>query len=175
MAFFLFNNNEQCKKLLEFRILKNLCAISSICATIYGLKYYSNQWEPADERSIQFATNLAACFSLAIFLLAIGSSNFTTNIWSESYFLKKCGKYSFGMYLLHPMFLNMNDWIKLKHDSQYLLPVLGLSYFAGFLFHYFIENPSYKQAIKICSRMNRLTNINSSDVVEKSPLIVQIN
>ena len=93
--------------------------------------------------------------TLIYLLMLTGDENFFTNIFKNS-FLKRAGKYSFGIYLWHPMCLievsrYMGRYFAYK--SELLLVAFGVSFLAGALFFYLIEKPLMKLANSLCLKL----------------------
>jgi peptidoglycan/LPS O-acetylase OafA/YrhL len=71
------------------------------------------------------------------------------------------GKYSLGIYLLHPIVLMVKPYYydKLKEKGlayttlEMIVNSFVMSYFAGFFFFYLIENPLMKLSMRICKRV----------------------
>ena len=93
-------------------------------------------------------------WALFVFLMLIGGSNFITNMFSESKFLINCGKFSFGIYLLHPMCLAIiSENIKLKSTAEHIILCVLFAYVVGYLFFTFIEVNLMLIANKLCQRI----------------------
>lgn len=87
-----------------------------------------------------------------LFFLAIGGSNFFSNIFNSS-LLKYSGKYSFGIYLSHMEGLKYSVRFFEKYSKIKLEIVINsciACYFIGIIFYYLIEEPCIKLANRIC-------------------------
>jgi len=109
-------------------------------------------WSPEFNFLINFPfmTYLAGFYwSIVMGLMIIGAPNFFTNIFNFKYF-KYGGKYSFGIYLLHPMCIHyVKEFLQIKYkrsDFEIIICYVILSYFLGFLFFYMLENILMKSA-----------------------------
>ncbi|CAF1083144.1 unnamed protein product [Brachionus calyciflorus] len=78
-----------------------------------------------------------------LFLMLIGAPNPFTKLFSDNYFLTKMGQFSFGIYLWHPMCIQivLNNSKLFTKEFDAILCVLGLSVLCGYLFYVFIEKP----------------------------------
>ena len=95
-------------------------------------------------------------WTIVLFLMLVGTPNFFTNIF-EMNVLRTAGKYSFGIYLLHPMCINLvRDHIKPVLKYEYFFYVLLLSFFVGFLFFHLVENIMIKLANFLCRKISEL-------------------
>ena len=108
-----------------------------------------------------------------LFVMLIGAPNFFTNIF-ETTILRTAGKFSFGIYLYHPMCIAMlkkYQLSKLKYEAEIYLYSIGFSFCAGALFFYFVENIMIKLANLLCKYLSSLGIFNSA--VKSQDLIVQ--
>lgn len=96
-------------------------------------------------------------WSTFLFLMTIAEPNLLTNYFSQSNFLKSCGKYSFGMYLLHPMFIRITHLLKIVSSQMDLIIVVTFfTYLGAYLFFHLLENQLIKLANKICKRLEQV-------------------
>lgn len=117
-------------------------------------------------------TLIAEYYNLALFVMVlIGSSNFVTD-FLELEFLQNLGKISFGIYLLHPFFINIIRYWFLKSffknplsffyihkctQTELLIIFFIQVYLSGISFYHLIENPLMKIALKICRKLSNLS------------------
>ena len=117
-------------------------------------------------------TLIAEYYNLALFVMVlIGSSNFVTD-FLELEFLQNLGKFSFGIYLLHPFFINIIRYWFLKSffknplsffyihkctQTELLIIFFIQVYLSGISFYHLIENPLMKIALKICRKLSNLS------------------
>ena len=91
--------------------------------------------------------------------MILGSPNFFTDLFNYS-FVKYAGQFSFGIYLLHPMCIyyaeNICTKYKCKATFEYVIYSFILSYLAGFIFFYFVENLLMKLSKYCCNYLNKL-------------------
>ena len=107
-------------------------------------------------------------WAIFLFLILISSSevNLIKIYLEESNILRSFGKYSFGIYLLHPLviYLFKLDKTLLKYSSDlkacYLYGLIILvSYVLGFFWYHFLEKYCIKIANKLCQKLTRQENI----------------
>lgn len=107
-------------------------------------------------------------YSLGLFLVVlIGAPNFFTDFLNNS-FLRKLGKYSFGIYLFHPLCIDLvryelDTYLRNKVSAFFLGNIMGCEIFAlvflhsyacGVVFFYLIENPCIRFGIKVCTKIS---------------------
>jgi peptidoglycan/LPS O-acetylase OafA/YrhL len=120
--------------------------------------------------SLYSHSNLCGIFwSYFLFiLLNISDQNFfIIKCFTESIVFKSCGKYSFGIYLFHPMCIKLLEFsVKTKTVFEKLVLIMLLSYLVGFLFFYLIENPLINVANLLCKKisLNRKGNSNNVNI-----------
>lgn len=68
--------------------------------------------------------------------------------------LRSCGKYSFGMYLLHPGVIDVviRSW-SIREPYRCHLTVIVGSYICGFMFYHIFEKQMIKIANYVCHRL----------------------
>lgn len=91
-----------------------------------------------------------------VLLMAIGAPNMLTNFFSQTNVLKSCGKVSFGMYLLHPMFIAITHKFNIQFLLFFEVTVLFLTYHGAYLFFRFIEMPLIDLANRICKQFEKI-------------------
>ena len=115
--------------------LMGLRFTSHIFGYLKSLNFYGNYW------------------SILMLLMLVAHQNFFTNAFENS-FLKLCGKFSFGIYLLHPMvisfFIQINLKASLKSQFELLASAVACSIILGYTFFKLIENPLMKLANYLC-------------------------
>lgn len=78
--------------------------------------------------------------SIIVLLLLIGPQDYFITKWlRKSSFLLKCGKFSFGIYLFHPMVMKINKLIKTKTDFEMIVIITFISLLIGLVFYYMVE------------------------------------
>ena len=99
-------------------------------------------------------------------LLYVNSTNLITNLLN-SYYLRMCGRYSFGIYLLHPVaiqiFKNFRQYISIKYHRDMLdltfpkmFIVIGLTYVLALMWFHVLEN----NLIRIANKIAKWIDIN---------------
>ncbi len=160
----IYNEICQRKQLVEFlKRLKYVTGCLSCLIYIKTLKYGSNSY---NKKLNEYEHFFKAGLHLAVLylLMLIGDGNFFTDIFRNT-FLKMIGKFSFGIYLLHPMCL-----IEVaKYFGKYfiyrqemLLFAFAASILVGALFYYLIEEPFIKLANNLCQKLTESKYFNKS-------------
>ncbi|RNA40483.1 hypothetical protein BpHYR1_036985 [Brachionus plicatilis] len=105
---------------------------------IYGLKRNY-------EDEVLAGTISARIWSSLILFLRLGNQkNYLIRILSNE-FLCKCGLCSFGIYLLHPIFVHTTlEFFNFSLNLDNIIVILLKSYIAGLVFFYLIESKSVK-------------------------------
>jgi peptidoglycan/LPS O-acetylase OafA/YrhL len=144
------------EKLIQFlNRFKFIIGILSSLMYIKILKYGSGSY---NHHLNEYECFFKAGFHLFIIylLMLIGDCNFFTNIFKNS-FLKLAGKFSFGIYLFHPMCLiEVNRYFSgyFVYKSEKLVFAFFVSFLTGALFFYLIEQPLIKLAKKLCLKLD---------------------
>jgi len=143
------------KLILFLNRFKFIIGILSSSMYIKFLKYGSGSY---NHHLNEYECFFKAGFHLFIIylLMLIGDCNFFTNIFKNS-FLKLAGKFSFGIYLFHPMCLvEVNRYFSgyFVYKSEKLVFAFFVSFLTGALFFYLIEQPLIKLAKKLCLKLD---------------------
>ena len=159
VALIYYYSIENGKHHLVDRVLKNsvfkclLTILLMVLSTVlfYGYSSYWNDYEFIAKNStvsylkydIRKNHQSTVFMAVAMLIMMVSAPNWYTQIFSKSGFLKKCGKYSFGMYILHVDIIDeiRASSLKLKSGFEYLVVILSLVYFVGFLFFRVMEVP----------------------------------
>lgn len=133
---------------------------------VYGMRSFSEFWQTnnnTNEKSLLESFNSADYlnkgfyWALFVFLMLIGSPNLMTNFFTNSKFLKICGKFSFGIYLLHPMCMTIQkDYIVTKSVIEQIIICVFFTVLVGYLFFIFIENQLMLLANRLCKLIESL-------------------
>lgn len=138
----------------KHKVLKFILGFLCFCLTIYRIKQFS----PYYNKNSNFFKDLYPAgytCSILIFLMLIGKPNFYTKLFSKNYFLKLFGKYSFGVYLWHPMCINILKLYEFEKRLDAVGVVLSLSLLCGLIFYFLIENPLMKIGIYFNNKINK--------------------
>jgi peptidoglycan/LPS O-acetylase OafA/YrhL len=113
-----------------------------------------------------------------LFLMLINWPNILSNVFSKNYLLKLAGKYSFGIYLLHPMCLLTNRYIRPSAYNfvpiEKVFIIYCLSITCGYIFYYLIENPSMKVGNYVVKKLDSVQNSNQTDLSKLKQTIVEV-
>jgi len=133
--------------------IQNLVSLLTLFMFFYGLRIFSSCWGHLNSEILENNKNIISGFywSIFVFLMLIGSPNFLTNIFATNKVLKSFGKYSFGIYLLHPMFIRLVDENYFPvTDIERILMVIALSFVSGVVFFHTIEEFLTNIANRLC-------------------------
>lgn len=125
----------------------------------YGSSYYNKK---LTEYNSFFISSLQIAFLLVLMLMC--SPNFFTDTFNIK-LLKLAGKYSFGIYLLHPMCITETKLYLSKYIQskvELLMYSLLMSYLAGALFFHLIEKPLMNFANNLCKKLSSCEYFHSS-------------
>ena len=122
------------------RIFREILGFLSMVLYINGIKKYSTLFNPG-------ITILTHTFESAFYmfivmaLMLFSQSNFFNDIFNKSY-LKYGGKFSFGIYLFHPMCISyiFQYFSNAKFKAELFFYLIISSYTCGFLFYFLVEN-----------------------------------
>jgi peptidoglycan/LPS O-acetylase OafA/YrhL len=139
---------------------KFIFGLISMILYIYGMIL----WSPLYNPSLKYSTYSLYTFQASVFwsivmiTMILGAPNFFTDLFNYSFF-KYAGQFSFGIYLLHPMCIYYAKNICTKHKCkatfEFVIYSFILSYLAGFIFFYFLENLLMKLSKYCCSYLNK--------------------
>ena len=134
--------NYSFNKLLKLRFL---IGYISFFMFLYGIKWSSTYFTtlPFFQEGCQFKFSIY--WSIFIFVILLDKRSMFKDFLNFS-FLKKSGKYSFGIYLLHVEIYGIIDFLKVnnligKTFIETLIAEIFLVYYFSKLFFYLIENP----------------------------------
>lgn len=138
IAMFFLNLN------LKYEFLKSKYFIISFKIIVTGLIIYFPyeflKYLNPKVSHITHSTFSGIYLAIIVLLLLIGPQDYFVTKWLEnSDFLLKCGKYSFGIYLFHPMVMRINRLIKTKTDFEMIILIMFLSILMGVAFYQLIE------------------------------------
>ncbi|CAF1007004.1 unnamed protein product [Brachionus calyciflorus] len=162
IAAFTLHTIESYEKLINViqnhRMVQILINLLSVVLIVYLVRFTHT----FDHSSL---TAVAMYWSIIILSMTLGHPNLLTNIFSNE-FLRSCGKFSFGIYLLHPIFVQTSINLKLtKLQIDLTFSVIIKSYLASYLFFYIIEkncmnlgNLCIKQIEKFFLSRNKIMN-----------------
>lgn len=148
-------------KFFKKQSIQSLISVLLVFMFFYGFKIFGHFWRDHNSEYMNNNMNIVSgvYWTVFLFLMLVGSPTYLTTFFSESSILKSCGKYSFGIYLLHPIFTNL-----VAHDTFYtprtsgferIVQALVGSYFVAVLFFYFLENVLMNIAIDLCKAIDR--------------------
>jgi peptidoglycan/LPS O-acetylase OafA/YrhL len=147
-------------KILKTNLVQNIISCLLLFLFFYGLKLFSHFYE--DQYSKFIRENLAIVsgfwWSFFLFLMLIGNKTYLPNFFAQSTILKSFGKYSFGVYLMHPMWVKLvyqNIFYEPKTSYEKIFQALILSYFGGLLFFNFLENQLINIADYFCQKLDK--------------------
>lgn len=144
--------------LIKHRVSQTIISCLSILVTLYGLRFKNLFFDPSFHSFPAFETVAARIWASVIFLMTIGFPNTLTRQLSGSFFLKSSGKYSFGVYLLHPMLVMFkNDpRFSTKTQTEFVIMTVLVAYFSGYLFFCLLENNLIQVANNACKKLESL-------------------
>ena len=147
-------------KLLDHETHKTLYIQHALDVASIGWMLYAYRCSSSD--GFQVLSRPGFLWTIFLFIMLVSNSevNLIKIYLENSAILQSFGKYSFGVYLLHPMviFLFMkNDFIvrsrkNLRTCELYGLVVL-ISYILGVFWYHFLEKNCIKSANKICQKL----------------------
>jgi peptidoglycan/LPS O-acetylase OafA/YrhL len=142
------------------KIISYIILLLTILVIVLGVRHFSPYYNKRLSR-VHHTFYAGICWSSFIILLLVGTPNFITMFLSNCQFLRFCGKFSFGIYLLYPMVLLYFEKVKLATYFELLFIISFCSFITGFLFYYLVENNFIKISeflIKKISKELRIKN-----------------
>jgi peptidoglycan/LPS O-acetylase OafA/YrhL len=162
-------------RLKSHPVFRSLIGLSALGLFYIMIRKFAKVYNPKMNRVIGCVAS--ENYSICLFtLVCIGAPNFLTESLNGSVW-KKLGKYSFGIYLFHPLCIDLVRYQlaitskkqvkKLTYVGTILdIEVFGLvffySYICGFVFHYLIERNCIEIGSRICKNIS--VYIFSSDI-----------
>lgn len=137
---------------------------------MYGVILSSSSYNPILKdfkitNYLEFKINL--WWTCVLFIMLIGSPNFFNNLF-ELKILRSIGKFSFGIYLYHPMCIDLiKEIVLIKFSYEYYFYATGLSYCVGFVFFYCIENIMINQANYLCKLLSSIDYFKNKPVLKE--------
>ena len=125
-----------------------------------GMVLWSVVYNPKLTNFNDYTFKAGLYWGIVMIIMIIGSPNFFTNYFISK-FLKYGGKFSFGIYLFHPMcIIYVRAYLApFKNQFELIFYTVIASYFAGFLFFYLVENISMKLGKYLCSKVYLNVNL----------------
>ncbi|RNA41229.1 Acyltransferase family [Brachionus plicatilis] len=120
------------KNLVKQRFARIFIGTCSFLMAFYGIMNFSPAYNPKIN-IYKDSLHPGIKFSFLLFFMLIGAPNDFTRLFSDSFFFKKLGKYSFGIYLWHPMCILVVKYHKFNRQLDAIVVVLALSYLCGAL------------------------------------------
>ena len=164
------NNGRGIEPIMENIILQRLLNLTSILWCLYA--YRKSIYNGGHYKILSAPGFLWAVF-LIILLLSDSEKNFIKKYLEKSSVLKSFGKFSFGVYILHPLVIFIflkTDFIltfvrsNLRSPELYVI-ILFISYLLGYLWYHFLEEPMINKANKICRNLTSYLNKFESQIV----------
>ena len=158
--------NSEIMNSIKKRTPQLIISVCSIFMFLYGFRIFSDYWSTEHSQIFKDHKNIISgvYWSIFLFFMLIGHPNCLTNIFAESNILKNFGRYSFGIYLLHPAFSIIRVYYKPRTGIESLMVIFVFSYFGGVFFFYFIENHLINLAYKVCKIVDRKVQVIKSKV-----------
>ena len=140
VALIFFSLEKYNKNLLKYihskQFVQSIISVASIALGIFMLRRYSldgiQLFGLSQDKKPPLLKGILS--SLFLFLMIIGEPNYVTRFFGQSQLLRIYGKYSFGVYLFHPIFIYLSKFLTGMHPFERIFIVYCLSLFAGFFF-----------------------------------------
>jgi peptidoglycan/LPS O-acetylase OafA/YrhL len=154
IIYYFFENHNLFRICKSNKIIQYIALILTILVILFGVRYFSPFYNKRLSR-VKHTFFAGICWSSLIILFLVGTPNFITKFLSECQFLRFCGKFSFGIYLLNPMILLYFENVKLTTNFELLFIISICSFITGFLFYYLVENNFMKIAEFIIKKIGK--------------------
>ena len=164
------NNGSVIEPIMKNIFLQRVLNLTSILWCLYA--YRKSLYNGGHYKILSGPGFLWAVF-LIILLLSDSEKNLIKKFLEKSSVLKSFGKFSFGVYLLHPLVIFIclkTDLVltfirsNLRSPELYAI-ILFISYLLGYLWYRFVEEPMINQANKICHNLIDYFNKSESQIV----------
>jgi peptidoglycan/LPS O-acetylase OafA/YrhL len=144
---------------------KHFMSILLIPLFILQFRYFSTAYG----RPSQFQGALYQTIMIFVMLFAQAQGPISTLF--NSWLLQTCGKYSFGIYLFHPMvieiFIRLRQFYSLTFRFQFesIFVIFFTTYLVGMIWFFILENFLIKLANKICKKIQNHNFFHDTQVV----------
>ena len=155
LIFYRLNNSNY--EFVVFKRIRFLLNYVSLIMFLYGLKRCSGMFKKDD---FPCTLKFSIYWSFFMFLILLQDRGFIKDLFNFS-FLKKCGHYSFGIYLLHietfalANFIRNNGFMN-QSAIELIILVIVICYAYGAIFFHFIENPAMNMGNLIIKKVKNI-------------------
>ncbi|CAF0702797.1 unnamed protein product [Brachionus calyciflorus] len=136
----IIERHEKITNFLKTFLVQFFLNFITVILAVYGFKHINPVM-------VLEGSNASRIWASFILLAALGNENLIVVRFFSNKFLTNCGKYSFGIYLLHPIFVQIAlqyFHFELQFDSVVI--IFLMTYFASFIFYYLLESNCIKLA-----------------------------
>ncbi|CAF0927553.1 unnamed protein product [Brachionus calyciflorus] len=132
------------KNVFKHKIVRLVLCLVCYFMAWYGITHFSPYYI-GDLNLFRDANHPGIKFSILLFCMLIGAPNDFTRVFGQNFLLKKIGKFSFGVYLWHPMAITLilRNY-KFERRISAFSCVLMLTQLCAVLFYFLVENPMMK-------------------------------
>ncbi len=165
IALCLIESSSIVKSIVNNELARLVLGALSMYTFYYGVRY-RNGFYLNNLATYQLESLSAFVWSSFILLLSAGHPNFTSRLFGDNGFMRNCGKYSFGMYLLHPIAIHLvTTHFQPMIQTAAFVCVTLISYFQAFWFFTLIEDPLVKLANRICKLLDKLHSNKTQSII----------
>jgi peptidoglycan/LPS O-acetylase OafA/YrhL len=181
VVYFNLKNNKVFCDFIALNWVKNTLSLLLVFLVVFQFKYSSMLWNPKINWT-DFGTFKCGLLAVLLLSLMFFSAPNATNDFFSSYFMQKCGQYSFGMYLLQFVVMQSLDKFKteifvfLETYTEYLVVNFACLYMVGFLWYHGLEKNFIRMANVTCDRLARSVyfaerQVHSTIEEQREPLV----
>lgn len=154
-------------KALKAEDVQRVISWLTIFMFLFGLRIFSGYWKEHNPEYLENNKNIVSGFywSIFLFFFLVGEPNSLTRMFASSSILKNFGKYSFGIYLIHSMFIPIvKENYFPRTDFERLLAVTVMAYLSGVIWFHVVENPLINLANRVCKFIDARAALSKSTV-----------
>ncbi|CAF0913166.1 unnamed protein product [Brachionus calyciflorus] len=151
---------EKLTKTIKNKLVQISINISSVLLLLYSIRIHDYNHKLSRDTT-------GGYWSLIVLAMTLGHPNILSNIFSNE-FLRNCGRFSFGIYLLHPIFIQLT--LNLKYTQlqiDFTFVVMVKTYCAGCLFFYIIEKNCMNLGNLCIRQMEKLSFFNQHMILNQ--------
>ena len=148
------------------RLIQHLLNAITSFLFVYALRIMPKQF--MEHYIIQYSY----FWSFTLFLLLISSDEYSfVRQCLNNNFMKKWGKYSFGVYLFHPTSFKLYDLIipnaffQVKNCYEQIFLICLITYAIAYLFYILIESNMTKLALYLCNKVETFAKTNNNYIL----------
>ena len=172
LAYYLIERNEFLVRIFKVKFIQISLNYISLAIALIGLK----QNEDVFYDTFAFKSKATLYWSSCLLLTLVSRPNIISRFFASSEFLKKLGKYSYTLYMMHFGVLSIVKKFNIKHQLEHIIICVFASYCVSYVFFHLIEVRLIKFANYLCNKLNSMPFFkNNSKPIDDVELPLNLN